>query len=259
MTSLSSLNSAMNNALQGTASGKRDLTPAGKNNVASTPLTAPQETNKLAQRVSQLGRATVDMAQQFLGDFAQSLFGEAAKGMKVSFDSFELSAQSTAAAAAYQASGPEGSTSAAAFRLEDASSFTGRGTLTTADGRSFEFEIEVRYQRVQEAAYASSSQQLPAAQSQAAPGAAPANTPLTAGDLRSQFAGIASDLLDALSAEPVRQPFSLQLPQEENGKPPLTLLGDLALQLLNLKGGPRHVDLAKVGQDSAKPRLAAQA
>ncbi|MBE9608517.1 hypothetical protein [Chitinilyticum piscinae] len=228
--------------------------PSGaRESAAAQPSTkAAQASSPLAQRVSQLGRNTVDLAQNLLGKFAESLFGDAAKGMKVEFDSFSLSAESTASAAAYQSRSSHGSTSAAAFRLEDASSFSGRGKLTTADGKVFEFEIEVRYQSVQEAAFTSSQQQLlknDGAEDRKPPAESGTATPAALNDLRSQFAGIASDLLAALSAEPARQPFSMSMPQDNSE--PLQLLGDLALKLLDLPGGPRYVDLAKA--DNTEP------
>lgn len=234
------------------------LARAGSNQAQATPQNSP-----LGQRVNHLGVATLDMAQQFLGSFAQQLFGDQAKGMKVSFDSFELSASSTASAAATLSKTSQGTDAAAAFRLEDSSSFTGHGTLTTADGQSFEFEIEVRYASVQEAAYAASQQRSPAAGNaqQAAGNTQQAALPQTStqDSLRSQFAGTADDLLSQLSAEPVRQPFQLDLTQD-NGNP-LKLLGDLALKLLDLPGGPRHVDLPQVGKDDAngKKGLSVQA
>ncbi|MEW9899959.1 hypothetical protein ABWL39_15155 [Chitinivorax sp. PXF-14] len=262
------------------------ISSTGASGLASYPLAQPTDTSRLArassnqaqatpqnsplgQRVNHLGVATLDMAQQFLGSFAQQLFGDQAKGMKVSFDSFELSASSTASAAATLSKTSQGTDVAAAFRLEDSSSFTGHGTLTTADGQSFEFEIEVRYASVQEAAYAASQQRsLPAAgnaqqaaQPQTAGNTQQAALPQTStqDSLRSQFAGTADDLLSQLSAEPVRQPFQLDLTQD-NGNP-LKLLGDLALKLLDLPGGPRHVDLPQVGKDDAngKKGLSVQA
>lgn len=263
MNSLSNLPALGSTALQTGSAAPRNLVPARN---SDSPLQAPQKTNALAERVSQLGRNTVDLAQQLLGSFAQNLFGDAAKGMKVEFDSFALSAESTASAAAYRSESAYGSTAAAAFRLEDASSFTGRGKLTTADGQVFEFEIEVRYQSIQESAFATTSRNTQAGLgknnggSEALPAADQDKAATPALDnLRSQFAGIASELLDSLSAEPVRQPFSMSIPND--GQEPLRRLGDLALKLLDLPGGPRHVDLGRLGNDEkpANGRLDAAA
>ncbi|GAA5786835.1 hypothetical protein [Chitiniphilus shinanonensis] len=237
---------------------------AGRSGAASTTqgldslLAAAQPSDSaIGRRVGQLGQATLDMAQQFLGSFVEQLFGDQAKGMKVDFDSFELAAQSTASMATYDSRGAQGASQAAAFRLEDASSFVGRGKLTTADGRVFDFEIEVRYQSIQEAAYASSSgaqgaqRQLP--QDDADGQTSPAN------DLRSYFPGTAGDLLSQLSGTPVRQPFSMLLPRQDGSDDLLKLLGDLSLKLKNLPGGDRYVNLANVGQDQAAGGVADKA
>ncbi|TJZ64472.1 hypothetical protein [Chitiniphilus eburneus] len=226
--------------------GKSTATPAkGLDNLMA--LAQPSDT-AIGQRVGRLGQATLDMAQQFMGSFAEQLFGDQAKGMKVDFDSFELSAQSTASMATYSSQGAQGASQAAAFRLEDSSSFIGRGKLTTADGQVFDFEIEVRYQSIQEAAYASSS----GADSQAAiPARDDAAPAARSNDLRTYFTGTSDDLLSQLSGTPVRQPFSMLLPKQDGSGDMLKLLGDLALRLMNLPGGSRYVDLANVGQDAA--------
>ncbi len=194
------------------------------------PDTAVQKSSDvLASRAEDLGKATTDLAQDLMHGFAQQLFGDAAKGMTFRFDQAELSSSSHFAAAAQQST----NSSAAGFRLEDASHFNGKGKLFTADGRQFDFEIDVRYQSIIEGASASSFQN--AAESK------PAQVP--ASDLATQFAGTAEDLLKRLSSKPQYQPFQL-LKQGEDGKSLLKLLGDMSLQLLNLPGGPRHLDLS---------------
>ncbi|UXY14858.1 hypothetical protein N8I74_16290 [Chitiniphilus purpureus] len=210
------LNQPRPDALRGS---RVNAEPVGKADTAS-PL---QQGSALGERVGRLGQATVQMAQTFLGDFARTLFGDAAEGMQVQFDAFDLSASSSAGAALLQRGD---GLSAAAFELQDSSSFTGRGTLTTADGRTFEFEVEVRYQAVQQATYASHGDE--------------AATTDSASGWRSLFDGTAADLLRHLSAEPARQPFALQGAATDA---PFGLLGDMALQLLDLPGGPRYVDL----------------
>lgn len=99
----------------------------------------------LEKRLSSLGNATVDLAQSLLGSFAQNLFGDAGKGAAISFDSVSLDAQSSLGAAVQHSTGPNGSTDAAAVQLTDSTHFFGKGTITTADGRKFDFEIEVQY------------------------------------------------------------------------------------------------------------------
>lgn len=99
----------------------------------------------LEKRLSSLGNSTVDLAQSLLGSFAQNLFGDAGKGAAISFDSVSLDAQSSLSAAVQHSSGPNGSTDAAGVQLTDSTHFLGKGTITTADGRKFDFEIEVQY------------------------------------------------------------------------------------------------------------------
>lgn len=106
----------------------------------------------MAARATDLGNTTVDAAQSFLGTFAQHLFGDAAKGATISFDSASLSANSSFAAGVQHSAGPDGSSDSAAFSLNESSHFIGKGKITTADGQSFEFEIEVQYESSLQAA-----------------------------------------------------------------------------------------------------------
>jgi hypothetical protein len=99
----------------------------------------------LEKRLSSLGNSTVDLAQSLLGSFAQNLFGDAGKGATIAFDSVSLDAQSSLSAAVQHSSGPNGSTDAAGVQLTDSTHFLGKGSITTADGRKFDFEIEVQY------------------------------------------------------------------------------------------------------------------
>ncbi|MFC7419045.1 hypothetical protein ACFQNF_04055 [Iodobacter arcticus] len=200
----------------------------------------PESSNVLLKRAEELGKATTDLAQNLMQGFAQQLFGDAAKGMTFSFEQAELSSSSNFAAAAQQSANG----AAAGFRLEDTSHFNGKGKLFTADGRQFDFEIDVRYQSIIEGASASSFQpatELP---------------PSLASNLNTQFADTAEELLKRLSSEPTYQPFQLLKPSE-NGKSLLKLLGDMSLQLLNLPGGPRYLDLGPEGRKQS--HLLAQA
>ena len=99
----------------------------------------------MQKRVASVGNATVDFAQDFVSGFTQALFGDAAKGAVIDFDSASLEASSSYALGALHSEGANGSTDAAAFRLSDSSHFIGKGTITTADGRKFDFEVEVQY------------------------------------------------------------------------------------------------------------------
>lgn len=99
----------------------------------------------LEKRLSSLGNSTVDLAQSLLGSFAQNLFGDAGKDAAISFDSVSLDAQSSLSAAVQHSTGPNGTTDAAGVQLTDSTHFLGKGTITTADGRKFDFEIEIQY------------------------------------------------------------------------------------------------------------------
>ncbi|WP_343729975.1 hypothetical protein [Duganella sp.] len=99
----------------------------------------------LDSRVASVGNATVDFAQDFVSSFAQALFGDDAKGAVIDFDSASLEASSSYALGYQHTEGANGVTDAAAFSLTDSSHFIGKGTITTADGRKFDFEVEVQY------------------------------------------------------------------------------------------------------------------
>lgn len=111
--------------------------------VDSSPISLSND--GLEKHVASVGNATIDFAQDFLGSFAKSLFGDAAKGAVIDFDSASLDTSSTLAVGVQHSSGPKGSSDAAAFQLTDSSHFIGKGTITTADGRKFDFEVEVQY------------------------------------------------------------------------------------------------------------------
>ena len=99
----------------------------------------------LQQRVAGLGNATVDLAQNLLGNFAGKMFGDAMKGATIDFDAVSLESTSTFAAGAMHTQGANGTTDAAAFSLTDSSHFLGKGTITLADGHKYDFEVEVQY------------------------------------------------------------------------------------------------------------------
>ena len=97
----------------------------------------------LSQRTDALGNATVDVAQDFLGNMTRQLFGD---GATVAFDSVDLQAGSSFSSGSASISGSKGSSRAAAFSLDENAHFIGKGKITTADGQSFDFELEVQYQ-----------------------------------------------------------------------------------------------------------------
>jgi hypothetical protein len=97
----------------------------------------------LEQRTDALGNATVDVAQDFLSTMTLQLFGD---GASVSFDSVDLQAGSSFSSGSTSVSGAGGSSRAAAFSLDENAHFIGKGKITTADGQTFDFEVEVQYQ-----------------------------------------------------------------------------------------------------------------
>lgn len=97
----------------------------------------------LSQRTDALGNATVDVAQDFLSNMTRQMFGD---GATVAFDSVDLQAGSSFSNGSASVSGTKGSSSAAAFSLDENAHFIGKGKITTADGQTFDFEVEVQYQ-----------------------------------------------------------------------------------------------------------------
>lgn len=105
----------------------------------------------LAKRANQLGNASIDMAQSLVSTFAEQLFGDAAKGMKISFDSASVSAMAGYSAVLEHSSSANGTSDAAAFRVQETADFVGKGQITTADGHVYNFSVEVHYQAMAEA------------------------------------------------------------------------------------------------------------
>lgn len=97
----------------------------------------------LSQRTDALGNATVDVAQDFLSTMTRQLFGD---GATVAFDSVDLQAGSSFSNGSASVSGAGGGSRAAAFSLDENAHFIGKGKITTADGQTFDFEVEVQYQ-----------------------------------------------------------------------------------------------------------------
>ena len=97
----------------------------------------------LSRRTDALGNASVDVAQDFLSTMTRQLFGD---GAKVAFDSVDLQAGSSFSSGGASFTGAGGSSRAAAFSLDENAHFIGKGKITTADGQTFDFEVEVQYQ-----------------------------------------------------------------------------------------------------------------
>ena len=203
----------------------------------------------LQQRVESLGNSTVDLAQNLLGSFAQQLFGDAGKGATVSFDSVSLDTSSSFAAGVQQSQGANGTTSAAAFSLNESSHFIGKGTITTADGRSFDFEVEVQYEY-----------SLEAAASQTTSGAGDAGKPRSAADPLPavefpdiKFPGSLQDLFRLFD-----KPLKTDVVQDRKDQPgEQQKLGTLSLRLLNLVNSSELLDT--YGQQNGKSKAVAHA
>ena len=118
--------------------------PAGVT-AADAPTSLSSDGIDLQKRLDAVSSNTVDYAQNLLGSFAQQLFGDAGKGATISFDSASLQASSSYAVGVQHSESASGTTDSAALQLDDSSHFLGKGTITTADGRKFDFEIEVQY------------------------------------------------------------------------------------------------------------------
>ncbi|QZA81430.1 hypothetical protein [Deefgea piscis] len=261
MNSLSAFNSAV--AAGNTLSRGLNTQPSASSSVAA-PAT---KGSALQQRVDDLSSATLQMAGDLIGQFAKQLFGDQAQGMKIEFDTLSLSAESSFSAMQQSTQSAEQSRQVSAFRLSDASHFNGKGTLTTADGRRFEIEVDIRYEAKiegmgisQQSLLNNAQQDIPAEYRQEGSAKSPAAVAVDTSDLsrpsiNSYFAGTAADLLQRLTSEPVFQPFSL-LQQADPAQRPL--LGDWSLQVLNLAGGPRYLDLSP-HFDRDKMAFAAQA
>lgn len=120
-------------------------TSALQKSQGTTPAAKSGNPLDLASRVASVGTATVDFAEDFVNSFTQALFGDAAKGAVIDFESASLETSSSYAVGYQRSSGANGVSEAAAFSLSDSSHFIGKGTITTADGRKFDFEVEVQY------------------------------------------------------------------------------------------------------------------
>ncbi len=153
----------------------------------------------LNARVSQLGDKTVDVAQRLIGNFAEALFGDAARGATFHFDAISVSADTSRSAAVQHSSDASGSVDAAALQLNQSASFFGRGQIVTSDGQSFDFEIEVKYEASITAASAQATRPAPAEQEPVAP---PDALTLTGKQLPTiKFPGSLADLFKLLGRQ----------------------------------------------------------
>jgi hypothetical protein len=110
---------------------------------SSSSITLSQQA--LNSRVDRLGDKTVEAAQRFIGNIAESLFGDAARGASFHLDSMSVAADISSNASSEATSNAAGEVGSAALQMNASASFIGRGTIATFDGQSFDFEIEVHY------------------------------------------------------------------------------------------------------------------
>ena len=197
----------------------------------------------LAQRTDALGNATLDVAQDFLGNMARQMFGD---GASISFDSIDLSAASGYAAQASSSAG--GTRNAAAFSLAENAHFIGKGTITTADGQSFDFELEVQYEsKISASAAYETSNEIQ--DSQDADADAGDDSGLPTLQLPSMnFAGSLGDLFKMLGQQLQSSIYNAgQDSVDQTQSKPGDEVGSLRLRLLNLLQPPKTVD------EAAKP------
>jgi hypothetical protein len=145
------------------ANGRAPLLGGGRAPVALSDL-GIKLSNQASQRSEQVGLRTVDLAQDFLNDFTRRYLGS---GASVSFESASIDTSSSIEASRSHLESAGGVQDSASFSLNENAHFIGKGTITTADGQKFEFEIEVQYELTVEA---SSSRSVQFAQPEGEPG-----------------------------------------------------------------------------------------
>jgi hypothetical protein len=157
--------------------GKTTGAPATQksSSAGSSPLSLSSNALDMQKRVASIGTATVDFAEDLMNSFTQALFGDDAKGATIDFDSASLEASSSYALGVQQSSGPNGTRSLAALSLTDSSHFIGKGTITTADGRKFDFEVEIKYDYQLDAAASQTTGNAPKADKPGNPASERAN------------------------------------------------------------------------------------
>jgi hypothetical protein len=95
--------------------------------------------------LDRLGDQTVEAAHRFIGNIAESLFGDAAKGATFHLDTMSVAVDTTSSASRETATDAVAGTEVAALQMNTSAAFIGHGTIATSDGQSFDFAIEVRY------------------------------------------------------------------------------------------------------------------
>lgn len=208
----------------------------------------------LAQRTDALGNATVDAAQDFLGTMTRQLFGD---GASIAFDSVDLQAGSSFSSGSTSVSGAHGSSSAAAFSLDENARFLGKGKITTADGQTFDFEMEVQYQStISAGALTQTQEDAQAAQSSDDAGLPARELPAT------HFGGNLNDLFKLLGQQLQSSIFNGNTNSNANNASASGKDGDqvgtLTLRLLKLVQPDAALDAGKKTAD-ATPEAQARA
>ncbi|MGK5010673.1 hypothetical protein [Janthinobacterium sp. MDB2-8] len=198
----------------------------------------------LSQQTDALGNATVDVAQDFLGNMTRQLFGD---GASIAFDSVDLQAGSSYSSGSASVSGAGGSSSAAAFSLDENAHFIGKGKITTADGQTFDFELEVQYQSN------ISAGALTQTQDDAQEVAPSDDAALPAKELpATHFAGNLHDLFKLLGQQLQSSIFNQQSDGASASDKDGDLAGRLSLRLLKLVQPDNTVEAAKADKKAAE-------
>ncbi|WP_402720812.1 hypothetical protein [Janthinobacterium rivuli] len=198
----------------------------------------------LSQRTDALGNATVDVAQDFLNNMTRQLFGD---GATVSFDSVDLQAGSSFSSGSASVSGAGGSSRAAAFSLDENAHFIGKGKITTADGQTFDFEVEVQYQSN------ISAGMLEQTQNAAEEAGSADDTNLPAKELpATHFGGNLHDLFKLLGQQLQSNLYQGSADGASASGKDGDLAGSLSLRLLKLVQPDTVVDAAKEEQARAR-------
>lgn len=204
----------------------------------------------LEQRTDALGHATVDVAQDFLSTMTRQLFGD---GASIAFDSVDLQAGVSFSSGSASVSGAHAGSRMAAFSLDENAHFIGKGKITTADGQTFDFEVEVQYQSNIGAGV------LEQTQGEAQPDDAADDAHLPARQLpATHFAGNLHDLFKLLGQQ-LQSNIHQRAPDGGNasGKDG-DLAGSLRLRLLNLLQPDQSADAARKTAE-ATPEVQARA
>ena len=90
-------------------------------------------------RGSDLAVSTSDSAQSFVGKIAKTMFGNVAETASVAYNLGSLKSAVGAPTAS------DGNLRQAELDLKESASFIGTGQIATQDGRSFDFEVAVKY------------------------------------------------------------------------------------------------------------------